>query len=272
MIWTGMLPFKHILLLLSNTTRWGCQLVFQHQHTYKRILNIQYTNKHITPAHLPTPFSVFNNMDPQVHFRYQICSCAYFGYRRIHITPQFTFHRSRHLPQALAGFQSLQFMNFTLTFHICIIICTRRRPTLLHAHIQTLNILSTTLPHHMTIPLCDESLLMTSCLLFHWIIITTKLARSFLLTFWNQLNQMVRRDISKKIHEFLDYNIRKAGRWPSSHAMTYGKQDWSARKSRLPIESDIIDLWYLYYNYIMYVYVVQPPAPFLRGLLNVFIM
>ena len=35
---------------------------------------------------------------------------------------------------------------------------------------------------------------------------------------------------------------------------------------------NIIDLWYLYYNYIMYIYVVQPPAPFLHGLLNVFIM
>ena len=121
----------------------------------------------------------------------QICSCAYFGYRHIHIAPQVTFHSSHHLPQVPAGFQSLQFMNPALTFHICIIICICCHPTLLHhAHIQTLNILSTT----------ELS--------------STTLARSFLLTFWNQLNQTVWWDISKKIPRFtLIIILEKQRKW-----------------------------------------------------------
>ena len=100
-------------------------------------------------------------------FDTQVCSCACFGYRHLHITPRVTFHRSHHLPQVPAGFQSLQSTNPALTFHICIIIRTRRRPTLLHhAHIQIYYT-----PPHITIPLFDESLLMTSCLLLHQIII-----------------------------------------------------------------------------------------------------
>ena len=154
-------PLEHILSLLTNMTRWGCQLVFQHQHAYKRVS--QHLIHRQARQHPCIYLLRFQCSIPWIHgyiFNTQICSCAYqvcFGYRHIHITLPVTLHHFHRLPQVPA------------TFHIHIIIrIRRRRPTLLHlAHIQRPNTLSITLPHHITILLYDEPLLMTSCLLLH---------------------------------------------------------------------------------------------------------